>query len=483
MSTSLTNRSLSFLFFIILLIPLIFGYAIANQNFYIMFVPAIVFLAFLVLRSNIISIFIILFFVFFGNSLETLGLLPPQANWLVEVVVILLLIKAISSKIFRKDKIQLNYIWVFLLFLCVSLISFLLNYVSIIHAFLFIRLVFRYYLLFLAVINLDFEEKSVTLINKIIIFLFIIQIPTAVVKMFIYGPGELAIGTYAPWGGGPSTTIPMIAISFLIAFYFFYKPSKLYFLLALGFIAFGLIGGKRAILVFLPVVVVFLGICMRDRFKNVLRYFFIGSFVILITGYFSIKFMPSLNPQGRIGGEIDFGHIKNFFANYTMRTPDGRSAGRISTSINVFNILKDKGTENLFFGLGAGSYIQTRFENIQTTLRETGEIPILYGTTGLSWLALQTGYIGAIIYLFLFYSILLKSFQYYRLEDRPYWKSYGFGMLGFSFVMLFISLFYNVVFINDLIPMVYFLLAAFTIKQISNIKSEENLLDSNTGPQ
>jgi len=477
MLISLKNRSHSFLFFILLLILLTFSYAIVHQNF-IMFVPAVILLGFLVIRSNFISIFIILFFVFFGNSLANMGLLPLQANWLVEVIIILLFIKAVSFKIFRKEKIQLNYLWIVFLFLSVTAISYMFNNTYFVHTLLFLRLLFRYYLLFLSVINLDFEEKSIALINNVIIVLFIIQIPTAVVKMFIYGQGEFAIGTYAPWGGGPSTVIPMIAISYLVAFYFYYKPSKLYFLLALGFIAFGLIGGKRAIIIFVPIVIIFIGIYMKNRLKNAFKYFFVGGIIILLTIFSSIKLLPSLNPQHRIGGEIDLRYMLAFLSDYTLETTyEGASAGRISTTINVFNILKKGGLENLCYGFGPGSYIETMFESLKTTLKETHVLPIQYGTTGLSWLALQTGYIGALIYLFLFYMILVKSSQYFRLEDRSYWKSFGLGMIGFSFVMIFISVSYNSVFIDDMIPMVYFLLVAFTMKIKNSLELRQLITD------
>ncbi len=464
MLDSLINRKNSFLIFVFLFIPFVLSYAIVHQNYNIMFVAATIFLGFIILRSNIISISIILFILFFGNWLEALGLLPGQFIWLVEVIILLLFLKAIAFKIFKGEKINLNLIWIVLLFLVVSLISFILNNASAIHAVLFLRVLFRYYLLFLAVLNLDFDKKSMKLLNNIIIFLFIIQIPTAVVKLFIYGQGETAIGTYAFHGGTYSTVIPLISVSFLIAFYFFYKPSKLYILLVFSFIAFGLIGGKRAVIILVPIVIIFLGFYMRDRLKNVLKYFFVGIVIILLTGYFSMKFVPTLNPQRRAGGEIDIRHLKNFITGYTMSMQNGRSEGRMSTLIIVFNTLRDNGLENLFFGLGPGSYIETRFEGLKTTIKEEGELPINYGITGLTWFALQTGLIGAFIYLSLFYIILIKCLRYYRLEKSPYWKSFGLGMLGFSFIMLFISIFYHPIFVEDLMPMVYFLLVAFTIK-------------------
>ena len=266
------HKSILLLVFLFFVLSYAFYNTIADNNFNIMFIAWIILFGVLVHKSSTLSIVIILFISFFGNWMEGLGFLPPQINWLVEVLILLLFLKALSRKIFKKEKLYLMGAYVVILFLIACFFSYLINRNSLIHGLLFLRLTFRYYLLFLAVINLDFNEKSMKLLNNILIFLFIIQIPTAVVKLFIYGQGEAAIGTYGTHGGGPSTVIPMIAVGFLFPFYFFYKPSKLYLFLAFSFIAFGIIGAKRAIILFVPITIVFLGWHMRHDFKNILKY-------------------------------------------------------------------------------------------------------------------------------------------------------------------------------------------------------------------
>jgi len=334
---------------------------------------------------------------------------------------------------------------------------------------LYLRLLFRHYILFLAVINTDITEKEMNRIIKLLILLFIIQIPTAVGKMFVYGPGEKAIGTYAPWGGGPSTVIPLIAISFLLSLYFLNKPSKWYILLAFGFIAFGIIGGKRAVLFFVPLIILFLAFFMKIGFKEVIKYAFIGSLIILLTGYFSFRFLRSLNPEGGYGNvTVDLGFVANYITNYTTAVEEGQSRGRISTTINVFRILSAQGARGLFLGLGPGSYIKTRFEDLQSTNKQTGALPIIYGTTGFTWTALQTGYLGALIYFSIFFFVLIVASRYYKAEKRPYWKAFGLGMVGFTFVMLWINMTYWTVHLDDMLPLVYFLLVAFMMKKMEN---------------
>jgi hypothetical protein len=288
--------------------------------------------------------------------------------------------------------------------------------------------------------------------------------------MFVYGPGERAIGTYAPWGGGPSTVIPLIAISFLLSLYFLYKPSRWYILLTLGFIGFGIIGGKRAVLLFVPLIIFFLAFFMKIGFKDIIKYALVGSLIILLTGFFSIRFLRSLNPEGRYGDvTVSLNHVVSYITNYTMNEEEGKSRGRISTTINVFRILGENGVRGLLLGLGPGSYIKTRFEDLQSSYKQTGGLPIIYGITGFTWTSLQTGFLGASIYFSLFFFILVVASRYYKEEKQPYWKAFGLGMVGYTFVMLWINLTYWTVHLDDMLPLVYFLLVAFMIKKRENL--------------
>jgi drug/metabolite transporter (DMT)-like permease len=76
---------------------------------------------------------------------------------------------------------------------------------------------------------------------------------------------------------------------------------------------------------------------------------------------------------------------------------------------------------------------------------------------------LQIGYVGGFIFAFLFLAILIMATRYLRSEEDPYWKSFAFGMVGYSFVMFLMVLTYYAVFIDDLLPIIYFILAGFLV--------------------
>ncbi len=461
--------------FLKLFLPIFFSgfliaYSISFQNYIYLIIP-LALISFLFIKKNIIPFFVLLFLAFIGQGLVEFNLWPPQAIWLVEIIIYFLFLRAILEKTIKKEKIKLNFFRIILLFLAISFISLIANKISFIHFLLFLRLTLRYYLLFLAAINLDLNEKLFKTIINILTFLFIIQIPVATIRLFIFRQGETAVGTYAYHEGIYSTLIPLIAISFLVAYYFIYKQSNYYILLVFGFICFGLIGGKRALIIYVPLLFVFLGFFLRSFRRIKFKYIFIGVGIVILTVIFSVKYIPSLNPQHRYRGETNLKYLTDFVWKYNvMQSEDGVSQGRISTTINVFNILKERGFIHILVGLGPGSYIETMFKSLKTTLKESGKLPIGYGVTSLSWLAIQVGYFGALVYLFLFLYILKNIYKIYKLESRPYWKAFFLGMIGFSFIMLTISFSYGPIIADDMITLMFFLLVAFILK-LSDLKT------------
>ena len=66
--------------------------------------------------------------------------------------------------------------------------------------------------------------------------------------------------------------------------------------------------------------------------------------------------------------------------------------------------------------------------------------------------------------------------RFFKSEDDPYWKSYGLGVVGYSFAMLLIGATYWAAFIDDMLPLVYFMLAAFLVR-MKMIRDDPELTD------
>ena len=465
-----------FVILISILFPtMILGYAIVKQNYNIIFLlMAFCFIA-IVVRSNIIPLSIVVLIIPFTEWAVEYRYLPPQIMWIPELISLLLFIKVLISRFVRKQRIKLFGIWIVLGFLLISFISLIYNGSNLVSVFLFLRVLFRYYLLFLAVINLDLDEKSMKLVNKVLIFVFIVQIPLSVIKLLVYEQGERSFGLSSH---AISTIIPLIALGFLLSYYFLYKKLKIYILLITGFIAFPLIGGKRAFVFYLPVLLMFLAWFLKDNFKMMFRYVIVGIFILTLSIYASLRLIPTLNPQRVVGGSFDPSYVINYAYNYsTHLTDSGLSTGRISSSVVVFNNLYNGGFSRFLFGFGPGIIMKSMFKNYDRRDISEDEFGIRYGENGLNWLGLQVGYLGCFVFFILFYLILRKSLLYYKRETDPYWHSFSLGIAGFSFIMMVASLLYMPFFTHDAVSAFYFCLAGFLInrtnqKQQNEIKTE-----------
>ena len=458
----------------ILFPTMILGYTIVKQNYNIIFLLMSFCFITIVLKSNIIPISLMLLIIPFTEWAVEYHYLPPQIMWIPELISLLLFIKALISRFVRKQRMKLFGIWIVLSFLLIVFISFISNGSGLVPAFLFLRVLFRYYLIFLAIINLDLDEKSMKFVNNLLIFVFIVQIPLSLIKLAVYEQGERSFGLSSH---SISTIIPLIAIGFLISYYFLYKRLKIYIILIAGFIAFALIGGKRAFIFYLPVLLMFFAWFLKDNFKMMFKYVVLGILIMTLSLYASFRLIPTFNPQREIGGSFDPAFAIDYVLNYSTHfTDSGLSTGRISSSIALFNNLYNEGVERFLFGFGPGIIMKSMFKSYDRSDISETEFGIRYGENGLCWLGLQVGYLGCFVFFLLLGLILKKSLFCFKKEIDPYWRSFTLGIAGFSFIMLVVGLFYAPFFTHDAISAFYFCLAGILINRVN--KKEQNELQT-----
>jgi hypothetical protein len=426
--------------------------------------------ALLVWRSNLITLLIIIFTVFFGDWLIDLDILPHQFMWILEFFISLLFVKALLNRMIRREKIVFVGGWVFFGLLCVCMFSFYLNGSGILNLVLFLRLAVSSYLLFIAVINLEINEKEKKLIMYTLLGLIIIQLPVALVKMTIYGQGEQAIGTYAYAGGTQSTALPLIVIGFGLSFFLTYKKSMYFIGLVVGGIAFAIIGGKRGFIFFLPLVIIYLSWHLKDDIKNLFKYTVVAGTIFLLAFYFALSFVPTLSRSGELGSRFDPTYALSFATGYTTSQEGGLSWGRTSSNINVFINLSAKGTFPFLFGIGPGSAMKSRFDAADTRTKIMEEFGVGYGITGVSLMAMNIGYFGYIFLLLLLLVIMKKCSSYYKRETDNLWRSFGLSMAVFSFVMIVMELFYAPLLLLGLIPIIYFCLCGFLVLKDNELR-------------
>jgi hypothetical protein len=446
---------------VILVLSIFISLSIVYKNYDLLFVAAALVLGGLLFKLRVFPVVLILLIIAFADWAVEAAYLPFQIMWLPELMTALLFIKSIGEKVIAKKKIAAPGLLPVVIFLLVALASLLLNSSGIVPALLLLRLLFRYYLLFLAVINLELNEDGLKTIINVLIFIFLVQIPLSVVKLLVFGQGEQSLGLSSH---SVSTIFPLIAIGFFYSFYFLHKKRQAYIWGILAFIGFSIVGEKRAFIFYLPVLLVFLTWMLRKQLRPQPGVIVFGIVIALVSFYLVARLIPTLNPQREVWGEFNPRHVINYALNYeTAVSARGYPIGRISTTIEVFKSLKRAGLSGFTFGYGPGSIIKSMFSEYDRKDVVKTRFGVEYGWNGLSWLGIQVGYLGALVYFFLFYFLLRNSFSLFRSEQDSYWQSFALGMVAFSFSLLLTGIAYSPFFNHDAVAAFYFSLAAIVI--------------------
>ena len=293
-------------------------------------------------------------------------------------------------------------------------ISFLFTNVSTLQLILFLRKFAIYYLFFYALFNINISLIHKEKLIKLIIFLFLIQIPAAFIKLAALGGTlEKIIGTMSVHEGSLATIMPLIAISYLIANYLEFRKIK-YIILILLFMAIGLISNKMGILFYIMLLFISMAyIHSKSKYflpnAVLIQKLFIGSIFLTIIFVLFVTLNPRANPEHKVGGSIDLEYLQNFTVKYqTLDQKTGvEGDGRFDAPFVAFDRLSDGGIVNILFGFGPGEIIKSSYTRYKKPLLEKYNIGY-GGRIGLVWTLMQIGFVGMILFL-LFHIVLFKK--------------------------------------------------------------------------
>lgn len=359
------------------------------------------------------------------------------ALYKVGIPIVILILTLITL---AKGKIILKFHGYMILLISVSCLSIINTNVSLFSLMYFLIYLIQYYIYFLIVIN----EKNIIFIRKIfnfIVILFLIQIPAVLIKFMIIGPSEKgAIGTVSLDAGSISTILPLLAICFCLSYYFFDRKKKYLLLIAL-FILFSIIGAKRAIGLFVPILIIIMylilnyknsSLNMSSIFKNVFIVFLI-SFVGL---YITVRFNVNMNPDNEFGGRFDLIYAISYASDYIDTSDeDFQEMQRIEATAYFMNYLLNKSFGEFLFGEGAGKLVESKYTGGSNNLM-LEHYGVRYGGRMTSiWMYLQIGIIGLILY-----NIFIFQFFWYV------WKNYShhpFYLFTLSLYVVFLLDFFT----------------------------------------
>ena len=419
------------------------------------------FLAYYSQKSDLHLIAAIIVLAWTGGSLTGYGIIPDNTN---DLILLALCLFNVMQKISHNSHLKLPFIYIYIGLVSVSFVSALINETELIRWVLFNRYFIEYYLFLIVFVNADLNKNDVTKINRLFIIILLAQVVVALIKWFVLSNpesfgNENLTGTYDISGGSAHLLITMIAFGFLIPAYFI-NPSKRYVFLMLYFVLFVLLGSKRAIIFVLPILALFFFVIMGRRYINIKK--IAATLILIVTSIGLVTSVnKTLNPENQLGGSVlDFGYIGEYFLEYEMGagyfgtdlsegnalTEGYYTTGRISSTVMMFQSLLER--DQLLLGIGTGEALKSGIvENrYRGTLNSMG---IDGGVTGFSWMLLQIGLIGSMIYLYLIFKMFVSTLLLLRtnIESKTQYL-YILGLLGVIFTFMFDYLAYSEAFLR-----------------------------------
>ena len=357
-----------------------------------------------------------------AGALGLLGLSETNLQLSIEFLIVLLftysLLNVLKNKKFIGSGLIIN-----LLLLSIITISFLLTDVNNIQMILFIRKFGIYYLFFYALFNINLGTIQKDKLLKLIVFLFLIQIPAAFIKLIVLGTQEKIVGTISIAEGSLATIMPLMAISYLIANYLEFKNVK-YIVLILLFLAIGLISNKMGILFYVIILFVVLSYFYSIKsskgfsFLNIIfiKKMIIVSVILVLIFLAFISLNPRANPEGVVGGSIDIEYLINYtdrYQNLKIKGSRVEGDGRFEAPLVALDRLGEGGLLNVLLGFGPGDIIKSSFTSFQDPLLSKYNIGY-GGRLALVWILMQIGFIGLILVLFFNLLLFKKLWAVYK---------------------------------------------------------------------
>jgi len=385
--------------------------------------------------SNALSLAGVIFFIFIvkGSFEPIFGILPRQAIWTSDAIIVFLFLKSLHLGVGQKKFEKTPLVLPILLFFIWAVLSGFLKGISWFTIGVALKDFFRYILLFYAIINLDIEEKNLKSLITLFIMLIFLQVPVTIFQYKLYGQHDWVSGTLGRHGTGEMLILVTAIISVLVGFFLHYK-SRFKYLLGIPCLLVPLIlGSARAALLYIPLTMVFIirkSLCGKLLTKTFEMLLIVG---ILIGFGLMIPFLKE--PVNSLVTDTIQGWKTQVNAAVIGPEVPGRlRAPRIAVEwINRERL-------GPVIGYGFGSTKESYFGEY------TGRFYKTYSprTNQLSSTLIEMGYPGLVFYFWLIFAAFAMNICFFRNTKDNYWKAISFGVDGIIFMHLVGILYQNI---------------------------------------
>ena len=424
------------------LLGMLVGLCAIQEDPVIMLIGFFLSARYILFNSAKILPYVIILPVFFADWLYALGYIPYSFTWLPDVGMVIFTIKVIINRLIDRKVVTTRIDLPLAVFFFWAFLSLFINGGSPLQMFFSLRQMFKYVVMFYLFIHINFEEPFLKKLNLLLLGLFFIQVPTALVKMTIYGRTEWAIGTYAEFGGGLSAILPLFVNAICLGFYFYESQKWQY----LGFMAyfqlFYYACPKRVYPLFAIASVGFLLTqAGKENVKKVLPLTPLV-FVILVGALYVNPDWNQLftNPKGAV----------EWAKAYEYQKDENLTTGRTAVAELVVTTLA-KNPVHFVFGFGPGTLTES-FNKDKTSIHDS--LGIYYGITEFVILSLEYGFGGLVLFLWLMLTLFRVNQHIFNRVGDGYWRAISFGFKGILFICT-LSLFYTPIFRLDVSGFMY----------------------------
>ena len=445
----------------------------------------------LVISSSTTQLVIVFGLLMTQGVFEMAGVPTIATRTAAELGVIALFLKGPLSAAVRGERLRVIGAMPVVCLLGVIAASYLFNPSEPLGTVLFTRHLLIFYVLLIGTLNLELGPRGHRTVQRFLVFMVALQMPAALIKFARFGIREGGgIGTMSLRAGSLSTIMPLTVVAFLLAGYCWTGRGR--YLMGIPLcLLFGILGEKRAIAFFFPVVLIFVTMAWLSdkRGRTALLPFggaerasiLVGFIAVLSVGglFTASRTLASLNiPRSVSGITESVGHLVSVGLEYeTMVVAAGAmfadsregysievTTGRISSSIRSFTQLRSAGTRELLFGWGPGTLIESRL--MSGTLDESYlRLGIRAGFTGLVWVINQIGVLGVLAFLGLYATVARATWRRYLASESSRDRTIGLGLTGMAFVIVLDFVVYSATSIvtGILLPVWFYLAATYLL--------------------
>tara|TARA_B100001741_G_scaffold283546_1_gene258557 strand:+ start:4076 stop:5323 length:1248 start_codon:yes stop_codon:yes gene_type:complete len=330
-----------------------------------------------------------------------------------------------------------DFKWIVFFLLIVTLSS-LINAVNFKTMILNIRWLLMPLFFYFFLLNSKLKLNEIKKIIKFIYIIAILHIPIAFFKFYVLEwDGEWPLGLI---GYSYSTLFVLIFLSGVLSHYLTFRKLK-YLILVLGVLIIAFSSGKRALVLLMPLTILFYflisGYFKSKFFRSVLIITILVPSILVIL----IKINPTLNKERKVWGSFDVNYALNYIQEYTSKNrlgEDYRLANRSTTTFYILNYLFEN-PKNFVFGLGGDKFSKTEMKKDKSS-KEVNVIE--YGINGFGWLSFQFGFIAAFMWFMFFLKFYRNGKNLYERSNDIFWRTYGLTIMGSSIALSIVQFSY-----------------------------------------